>query len=70
MEYAMSVERKLNWDYEPAKVIENEEALVLWDKTVYTNKTVTHNRPDIQLQTVKIQLKTGMLYDIFHSVQN
>ena len=35
------------------RVIKNEEALVLWDRTVYTNKTVAHNIPDVVLKDKK-----------------
>jgi hypothetical protein len=38
------------WEYEPLRVIENRETMLLWDRTVYTNKTVAHNRPDIVLK--------------------
>ena len=34
-------------------MIENKDAMLMWDRTIYTNRTVAHNRPDIVLKEKK-----------------
>ena len=52
--------------YEPIKVCENKEAKLLWDRTIHTYKTVTHNKPDIVLKNKK----AGLTYLIDIAVPN
>ena len=52
--------------YEPIKVCENKEAKLLWDRTIHTYKTVTHNKPDIVLKNKK----AGLTYLIDIAVLN
>lgn len=54
--WGLQNEIKPYWEYEPAKVCENEDAEILWDRTIYTYKTVTHNRPDIVFKDKKAKL--------------
>lgn len=35
--------------YNPESVTENEVAKIYWDRTIHTDKTIPHNRPDITL---------------------
>uniref|UniRef100_A0A803THT2 Reverse transcriptase domain-containing protein n=1 Tax=Anolis carolinensis TaxID=28377 RepID=A0A803THT2_ANOCA len=35
------------WDHKPAKVLENEQAKILWDFRIQTDKVLEHNTPDI-----------------------
>ena len=35
------------FEYEPDKILENDEYIIYWDRTLLTHKTVHHNRPDI-----------------------
>ena len=37
------------FEYEPEKVIENENYMICWDRTLLTHRTLQHNRPDITL---------------------
>ena len=49
----MKTEIKPYWEYKPVKKIENKDAMLMWDRTIYTNRTVAHNRPDIVLKDKK-----------------
>ena len=35
--------------YSPATILENENIKLYWDRTIYTDRSVPHNRPDITL---------------------
>ena len=37
------------YDHQPLPIIENGEVRVTWDMTIYTDKVLKHNRPDITL---------------------
>ena len=37
------------YDHQPLAVTENKEVRITWDITVYTDKKLNHNRPDITL---------------------
>ena len=37
------------YDYQPLPIVENGEVRVTWDMTIYTDKVLKHNRPDITL---------------------
>ena len=43
-------EREPYYIYQPNKVIETQKVLLYWDRTIYTAKTVTNNRPDITVK--------------------
>lgn len=34
------------WKYEPQPVIETNDHVIYWNRTIYTDRTVGHNRPD------------------------
>jgi len=34
------------WEYEPEKIIRNNQVEILWDRTAHTYKTVRHDRPN------------------------
>ena len=38
------------YDHQALPVAENGEVRITWDKTVYTDKALKHNRPDITLE--------------------
>lgn len=48
------------YKYTPENILENEEYKLYWDKTLYTDKTVTSNRPDITF-TNKKEKKTYII---------
>lgn len=50
------------YKYEPPKALENKEMMIYWDRTIYTYKSLAHNRPDITLKD-KLQ-KTVYIIDI------
>ena len=35
------------WENKPTKVIENKNAIILWDFDIHTDRTIQANRPDI-----------------------
>ena len=37
------------YDHQPLPIVENGEVRVTWDMTIYTDKVLKHNRPDITL---------------------
>ena len=37
------------YDHQPLAVAENRDVRITWDMTVYTDKKLSHNRPDITL---------------------
>ena len=37
------------YDHQPLAVTENREVRITWDMTVYTDRKLNHNRPDITL---------------------
>ena len=37
------------YDYQPLPIVENGKVRVTWDITIYTDKVLKHNRPDITL---------------------
>ena len=38
------------YDHQPLAVAENRDVRITWDMTVYTDKKLNHNRPDITLE--------------------
>jgi len=48
--------------YDPKTILENDEHTLYWDRTLRTDKTVQHNRPDITF--VDKKSKVGYLIDI------
>lgn len=50
------------YKYKPPPVIENQYVKIYWDKTIMTDVTVRHNRPDITI--IKKQSKEALLIDI------
>ena len=50
------------YKYVPKTVIESKTHTLYWDRTILTDKTVSHNRPDITLID-KVE-KTGYIIDI------
>ena len=52
----------LYYKYETSKILANDEHKIYWNRTLYTDKTVRHNRPDIVLVNVKD--KTAILIDV------
>lgn len=50
------------YKYHPEQILENEDAKLYWDVTLHTDRTVSHNRPDITYTLVKE--KTTYLIDI------
>ena len=46
----------------PTTILENEKFKMYWDRTILTDKTIHHNRPDITL--VDKNSKTTYLVDI------
>ena len=50
------------YKYTPDPVVENENAKVYWDKTIVTDATVIHNRPDITV--INKANKTVSLIDV------
>jgi len=49
-ERSLQKEREPYYIYQPNRVIETQEVLLYWDRTIYTAKTVTNNRPDITVK--------------------
>ena len=44
------IERTDKWyDHQPLPIAENGEVRITWDMTIYTDKVLKHNRPDITL---------------------
>ena len=43
------------YDHQPLAVTENRDVRITWDMTVYTDKKLNHNRPDITLLRKDIQ---------------
>jgi hypothetical protein len=50
------------YKYEPKTILESDEHTLYWDRTLRTDKTVQHNRPDITI--VNKKEKVGYLIDI------
>lgn len=50
------------YKYQPPPVQENQKVKLYWDRTIYTDKTIIHNRPDITI--VDKQTKKTFLIDI------
>ena len=46
----VSGDMKPYYEYQPQNVLENENWLMLWDRTILTDQTVEANRPDIVLK--------------------
>ena len=38
------------YKYQPENIIENEIYKIYWDRTIFTDKTIPHNRPDITIK--------------------
>ena len=52
-----------NWyEHEPAPVMENNQATILWDFSIRTDKTIKANRPDIVVKNKNE--KTTLLLDV------
>lgn len=51
--YKLIKERSPYYKYSPDSVLENSEVKVYWDMSIITDRTVTHNRPDIVLTNKK-----------------
>ena len=47
LRYILLQERTPYYKYTPACVLQNEVVTLYWDRTVLTDKTVRHNRPDL-----------------------
>lgn len=45
--YQLLTERTPYYKYSTQKVLENEKAKIYWDRTLITDITISHNRPDI-----------------------
>ncbi|XP_078050794.1 uncharacterized protein LOC144477179 [Augochlora pura] len=60
--YEISTNNIPYYNYTPETIIENENYMIYWDRTIHTDKTVIHNRPDITVQDKKE--KTTYLIDI------
>lgn len=50
------------YKYEPATVLANKEHKIYWNRTIYTDKTVKSNRPDIVF--INLKEKTAFFIDI------
>uniref|UniRef100_A0A8D8TN34 Reverse transcriptase zinc-binding domain-containing protein n=1 Tax=Cacopsylla melanoneura TaxID=428564 RepID=A0A8D8TN34_9HEMI len=51
-----------HYKYKPESILENEKHKLYWNRTMHTDKTVAHNRPDITL--ICKQEQTTYLIDI------
>lgn len=47
--YGMLRDNTPYYKYNPDTITENSQAKIYWDKTIYTDRTIPHNRPDITL---------------------
>ncbi|KAL1446706.1 hypothetical protein WDU94_005608 [Cyamophila willieti] len=45
-----------HYKYKPESILENENHKLYWNRTIHTDKTVAHNRPDITLICKKEQI--------------
>ena len=60
--HKLVTEKRKYYQYEPRAVLDNATHKVYWDRTIITNKTMKHNRPDITL--IDKAHKTVYLVDI------
>ncbi|CAK1579591.1 unnamed protein product [Parnassius mnemosyne] len=71
VQHGLLKETEPYWKYNPSPVLENDSAQLYWDRSVLTDRTVEHNRPDIIL--VEKEEKRTWLLDIgipnSHNVQ-
>jgi len=49
IKHGLTTEREKYYRYEPKAVLENATHRMYWDRSITTDKTVQHNRPDITL---------------------
>lgn len=49
IKYKLKTQKEKYYQYEPRAVLENAKHKIYWDRTIITNKTMKHNRPDITL---------------------
>ena len=50
------------YEHQPSPVVENDELRITWDMTIYTDKKLKHNRPDITV--MQRNTKEWILIDI------
>ena len=48
---------KISYEHKPQKVIEGESATILWDFSIYTEKTVQTNKPHINIKDHKEKIR-------------
>ena len=60
--HKLLTEKQPYYKYQPTTILENEHVKLYWDTTLHTDRTVSHNRPDITY-TLK-QQKTTFFIDI------
>uniref|UniRef100_A0A8D8X367 Uncharacterized protein n=1 Tax=Cacopsylla melanoneura TaxID=428564 RepID=A0A8D8X367_9HEMI len=54
------------WKYEPQPVIETDQHVIYWNRTIYTDRTVGHNRPD----TIVVNKREKTAHIIDYAVVN
>lgn len=60
--HALVTEEQPYYKYQPAKILENAESTLYWDRTLLTDRTIGANRPDITY--IDKVSKTAVLIDI------
>ncbi|XP_045483794.1 uncharacterized protein LOC123689040 [Harmonia axyridis] len=48
-ETGLSLDSRSIYEYEPRRMLENEEYKLYWDTTIITDRAIPHNRPDLVL---------------------